>query len=79
MLSPPTLIPSVILSLILFLHISSPVFAQPSISELSLTAELVLDGLLSPTSIAFVRNLEAQIFPTIIEDDARYPMLLTPV
>jgi aldose sugar dehydrogenase len=43
-------------SLILSLHISSssPVFAQPSISAPSLTAELVLDGLASPTSIAFL-------------------------
>ena len=51
MMSLPTLAPSVILSVILFLHISSPAFGQPSISEPSLTAELVLDGLLSPTSI----------------------------
>ena len=44
------------LSLILSLHISSssPAFAQPSISVPSLTAELVLDGLSSPTSIAFL-------------------------
>jgi aldose sugar dehydrogenase len=43
-------------SLILSLHISSspPVFAQPSISAPNLTAELVLDGLASPTSIAFL-------------------------
>ena len=52
----PTLAPSVILSVILFLHISSPAFGQPSISEPSLTAELVLDGLLSPTSIAFLNE-----------------------
>ena len=51
MMSLPTLAPSVILSVILFLHIGSPAFGQPSISEPSLTAELVLDGLLSPTSI----------------------------
>ena len=56
MMSLPTLAPSVILSVILFLHISSPAFAQPSISEPSLTAELVLDGLLSPTSIAFLNE-----------------------
>ena len=52
----PTLAPSVILSVILFLHISSPAFGQPSISESSLAAELVLDGLLSPTSIAFLNE-----------------------
>jgi aldose sugar dehydrogenase len=52
----PTLAPSVILSVILFLHISSPAFGQPSISESSLTAELVLGGLLSPTSIAFLNE-----------------------
>ena len=55
-MSLPTLTPSVILSVILFLHISSPAFGQPSISEPSLTAELVLDGLLSPTSIAFLNE-----------------------
>jgi glucose/arabinose dehydrogenase len=54
MISLPTLAPAVILSLIWFLHTSSPVFAQPSISEPSLRAELVLDGLSSPTSIAFL-------------------------
>jgi glucose/arabinose dehydrogenase len=44
------------LSLILSLHISSssPALAQPSINVPSLTAELVLDGLSSPTSIAFL-------------------------
>jgi aldose sugar dehydrogenase len=43
-------------SLILSLHISSssPIFAQPSISAPSLTAELVLDGLSSPTSMVFL-------------------------
>jgi aldose sugar dehydrogenase len=46
--------PAVILSLVLFFHDSSEIFAQPSISEPSLTAELVLDGLSSPTSIAFL-------------------------
>ena len=56
MMSLPTLAPSVILSVILFLHISSPAFGQPSISEPSLAAELVLDGLLSPTSIAFLNE-----------------------
>jgi aldose sugar dehydrogenase len=54
MISLPTLAPAVILSLIWFFHTSSPTFAQPSISEPSLTAELVLDGLSSPTSIAFL-------------------------
>jgi len=38
----------------LFLHISSPAFGQPSISEPSLAAELVLDGLSFPTGIAFL-------------------------
>jgi aldose sugar dehydrogenase len=52
----PTLAQSVILSVILFLHISSPAFGQPSISEPSLAAELVLDGLLAPTSIAFLNE-----------------------
>jgi aldose sugar dehydrogenase len=44
------------LSLILSLYISSssPALAQPSISVPSLTAELVFDGLASPTSIAFL-------------------------
>ena len=51
-----TIAPSVILSVILFLHTSSPAFAQPSIIEPSLTAELVLDGLSSPTSIAFLNE-----------------------
>src|ERR687897_1551437 len=44
------------LSLILSLHISSPALAQPSIGVPSLTAELVLGGLSSPTSIAFLDN-----------------------
>ena len=46
------------LSVIISIHISSPApaLAQPSISEPSLTAELVLDGLLSPTSIAFLNE-----------------------
>ena len=44
------------LSLIVSLHISSssPALAQPSINVPSLRAELVLDGLSSPTSIAFL-------------------------
>lgn len=44
------------LSLIPSLYISSsfPALAQPSISVPNLTAELVLDGLSSPTSIAFL-------------------------
>jgi glucose/arabinose dehydrogenase len=44
------------LSVIISLHISSPVpaLAQPSITEPNLTAESVLDGLSSPTSIAFL-------------------------
>ena len=46
------------LSLILSLYISSsfPALAQPSISVPNLTAELVLDGLSSPTSIAFLNE-----------------------
>jgi aldose sugar dehydrogenase len=54
MISLSTLALTVILSVILFLHITSPGFAQPSIGEPSLTSELVLDGLSSPTSIAFL-------------------------
>jgi aldose sugar dehydrogenase len=48
----------VALSLILSLYISSsfPALAQPSISVPNLTAELVLDGLSSPTSIAFLNE-----------------------
>jgi glucose/arabinose dehydrogenase len=44
------------LSVIVSLYISSPApaLAQPSINEPSLTAELALDGLSSPTSIAFL-------------------------
>jgi aldose sugar dehydrogenase len=42
------------LGVIISLHINPPAFAQPSMSEPSLTAELVLDGLSSPTSIAFL-------------------------
>jgi aldose sugar dehydrogenase len=42
------------LSIILSLHISSPALAQPSIGVPCLTAELVLDELSSPTSIAFL-------------------------
>src|SRR4029453_1178619 len=44
------------LSVIISLYISSPApaLAQPSINEPSLAAELVLDGLSSPTSIAFL-------------------------
>jgi len=48
---------TIALSVILSLHISSsaaPAHAQPSISEPNLSAELVLDGLSSPTSIAFL-------------------------
>jgi glucose/arabinose dehydrogenase len=54
MMSLSTSAPAVILSVILFLNISSQVSAQPSIGEPSLTSELVLDGLSSPTSIAFL-------------------------
>jgi aldose sugar dehydrogenase len=44
------------LSVIISLYISSPApaLAQPSINEPNLTAELVLDGLSSPSSIAFL-------------------------
>jgi aldose sugar dehydrogenase len=47
---------TVALSVMLSLQISSPasILAQPSMSEPSLTSELVLDGLASPTSIAFL-------------------------
>ncbi len=47
---------TIALSVIISLHICSPapVLAQPSVSEPSLAAELVLDGLSSPTSIAFL-------------------------
>ncbi|MGE5661291.1 MAG: PQQ-dependent sugar dehydrogenase [Ignavibacteriales bacterium] len=47
---------TIALSVIISLHISSqaPALAQPSVSEPSLTTELVLDGLSSPTSIAFL-------------------------
>jgi glucose/arabinose dehydrogenase len=47
---------TIVLSVIISLHISSPApaLAQPSISEPSLTSDLVLDGLSSPTSIAFL-------------------------
>jgi aldose sugar dehydrogenase len=47
---------TIALSVIISLHISSPVpaLAQPSITEPNLTAESVLDGLSSPTSIAFL-------------------------
>jgi glucose/arabinose dehydrogenase len=46
---------TIALSVIISFHISSPApaLAQPSISVPNLTAELVLDGLSSPTSIAF--------------------------
>jgi glucose/arabinose dehydrogenase len=47
---------TIALSVIISLYISSSAsaLAQPSVSEPSLTAELVLDGLSSPTSIAFL-------------------------
>jgi glucose/arabinose dehydrogenase len=47
---------TIALSVIISLHISSPVpaLAQPSITEPNLAAESVLDGLSSPTSIAFL-------------------------
>ena len=47
---------TIALSVIISLHISSPApaLAQPSITEPNLTAESVLDGLSSPTSIAFL-------------------------
>jgi glucose/arabinose dehydrogenase len=47
---------TIALSVIISFHIGSPApaLAQPSISEPNLTAELVLDGLSSPTSIAFL-------------------------
>ncbi|MFY9967102.1 MAG: PQQ-dependent sugar dehydrogenase [Nitrososphaeraceae archaeon] len=47
---------TIALFVIISLHISSPVpaLAQPSITKPNVTAELVLDGLPSPTSIAFL-------------------------
>jgi glucose/arabinose dehydrogenase len=47
---------TIALSVIISFHISSPApaLAQPTISEPSIATELVLDGLLSPTSIAFL-------------------------
>ncbi len=42
------------IAVLLSLQLNSPAFAQPSIGEPSLTAELVLDGISSPTSIAFL-------------------------
>jgi aldose sugar dehydrogenase len=45
---------ALILSLSLYVSSSAPALAQPSISVPSLTAQLVLDGLSSPTSIAFL-------------------------
>jgi glucose/arabinose dehydrogenase len=45
---------TIALSLILSPHITPLAFAQPSISQPSLTAELVLDAITSPTSIAFL-------------------------
>ena len=49
-----TLIISLSLILSLYISSSSPALAQPTISVPNLTAELVLDGLSSPTSIAFL-------------------------
>jgi glucose/arabinose dehydrogenase len=37
-------------------HVSPFVFAQPSLTDSSLTTELVVGGLSSPTSIAFLDN-----------------------
>jgi glucose/arabinose dehydrogenase len=37
-------------------HFTFPAFGQPSINDLSLTAQLIVDGLSSPTSIAFLDN-----------------------
>jgi len=47
---------TIALTIIISFHISSPspALAQPSINEPNLTAELVLDGLSSSTSIAFL-------------------------
>src|ERR687892_231475 len=44
------------IALFLSLNITSSALAQPSINEPSLRAELVLDGLSSPTNIAFLDN-----------------------
>jgi aldose sugar dehydrogenase len=42
------------IAVLLSLQLNSPAFAQHSIGEPSLTAESVLDGISSPTSIAFL-------------------------
>jgi aldose sugar dehydrogenase len=41
-------------SISIFYRLSEPAIAQPSINDPNLTAELILDGLASPTSIAFL-------------------------
>jgi hypothetical protein len=42
------------ISFAIFYHLVEPAFAQPSINDVNLTAELIVDGLFSPTSIAFL-------------------------
>src|ERR671911_716196 len=49
-------LPIIAIALSLSLNITSSALAQPSINEPSLRAELVLDGLSSPTNIAFLDN-----------------------
>src|SRR5918996_1205485 len=49
-------LPIIAIALFLSLNITSSALAQPSINEPSLRAELVLDGLSSPTNIAFLDN-----------------------
>src|SRR5918996_893907 len=49
-------LPIIAIALFLSLNITSSALAQPSINESSLRAELVLDGLSSPTNIAFLDN-----------------------
>ncbi|MGH9976713.1 MAG: hypothetical protein ACRD8Z_12895, partial [Nitrososphaeraceae archaeon] len=43
-------------SFAIFYHLAKPAIAQPSINDSNLTAEIILDGLSSPTSIAFLDN-----------------------
>ena len=49
-------LPVIAIALFLSLNITSSALAQPSINEPSLRAELVLDGLSSPTNIVFLDN-----------------------
>jgi glucose/arabinose dehydrogenase len=42
------------LSFSIFYHVTEPAIAQPSINDSNLTTDLIVDGLASPTSIAFL-------------------------